>query len=164
MQLHWIPAKNKHLHDLPKNNHSCVLGLAEMKLTFFVAAHMVLWFEFGTKTAPNLSLVLILPPSEKAGSGQKAGTRHSPELSWAGQNSALYHIIPYSAKNWEVLFSNITIVWSLAGHQSPQWESGCLSITWFFPIFSPLTKLCFSWPISFYLLSFALPILSLSCW
>lgn len=59
MQLHWIPSKIN-VPDLPKNNQSCVLGLAEMESTSLAAAYVVLWFKFLTKTTLNLCLVLPL--------------------------------------------------------------------------------------------------------
>lgn len=163
MQLHWIPAKIN-VPDLPKNNQSCVLGLTEMELTSSAAADVVLWLQSVTKPTPNICLVFILQPSEKASGGQEAGTRHNQDSWPEPAKMALYHIIPCSPINWEVFPLNVALLESGRASASLMRKWLPLHYLGFFPHLFSLIKLCLCWPISFYLSYFAFPILSLPCW
>lgn len=96
-----IPAK-VHMHnDLPKEDCSCVLGLAEMEWTFFIAAHVVLWFDFVTKPVwitqqcfgyswtvleqcQGFLWSLFCHPARRLGEGKKLGrdTVRTVDLNW----------------------------------------------------------------------------------
>lgn len=74
----------------------------------------------------------MLPPSEKAESGKKLGwdTVRTADLSWPKWYSVPHNTI---LSNRLGGFSfKCSHCWSLAGHQSPEWESGCVFFTYFF--------------------------------